>query len=83
MNEGESRVSMSKRFFWSMFKVAWLKSFIEKNIQYAFAKPGIWPVSSDLILSRITKPTSESPRKSINEIKTPKSSKTIRHFHLN
>ncbi|KAF8850343.1 hypothetical protein BDZ45DRAFT_770300 [Acephala macrosclerotiorum] len=45
--------SMSKRFFYSLFKTTWEKSFTEKNIQYAFAKPGIWPINSDAVVSKL------------------------------
>jgi hypothetical protein len=82
MEDGESRVSMSKNFFWKMFKAAWNKSFTEDNIQHAFAKPGIWPIAPDQMLSRIAIPVPEPSLKPIQEVRTPKSSKAIRHFHL-
>jgi hypothetical protein len=80
--DGESRVSMSKSFFWRMFKAAWDKSFTEQNIQHAFAKPGIWPIVPDQILSKIAIPVVKSPSKLVQESKSPKSPKAIRHFHL-
>jgi hypothetical protein len=82
MAEGESRVSMSKDFFWSMFKPVWLKAFTEENIQHAFAKPGIWPITPDEILSRISRPVPKPPPRPIGELKPPKSLKSIRHFRL-
>ena len=82
MADGESLVSMSKRFFWLMFKVAWRKSFTEENIQHAFAKPGIWPIAPDQILSKITRPTVISSPRLAHEILPPKSAKSLRQFHL-
>ena len=41
MNIGEGRVSMTKRFFYSMFQEAWVKAFTKKNILGAFEKTGI------------------------------------------
>jgi hypothetical protein len=46
-------VSMKKRMFWSVFKPAWNASFIPKNIINAFAKPGIWPLNPNVILSKL------------------------------
>ncbi|KAF8863694.1 hypothetical protein BDZ45DRAFT_108378 [Acephala macrosclerotiorum] len=53
MNQSMGMTSMSKRFFYSLFKTAWEKSFTEKNIQHAFAKPGIWPINSDAVVSKL------------------------------
>jgi hypothetical protein len=65
-----------------MFKAAWDKSFTEQNIQHAFAKPGIWPIVPDQILSKIAIPVVKSPSKLVQESKSPKSPKAIRHFYL-
>ena len=82
MADGESRVSMSKNFFWKMFKTAWDKSFTEDNIQHAFAKPGIWPIAPDQMLSRIAIPIPEPPSKPIQKVRSLKSSKAIRYFYF-
>jgi hypothetical protein len=34
-------VSMSKRFFWPMFKRSWDKAFVVENIKSVFQKSGI------------------------------------------
>jgi hypothetical protein len=70
---------MSKRLFFPMFKRAWDKSFTEENIQHAFQKPGIWPVFPDDMLQKVTRP-STPPRERRNSLKTPLTSKAIRHF---
>jgi hypothetical protein len=46
---------MKKRHFLKLFWVAWDKSFMEENILKAFAKPGIWPLKPELVLSIITR----------------------------
>jgi hypothetical protein len=50
----------------------------------AFAKPGIWPLEPGIVLSIITRPVTPPPvinsTQLIEEIKTPKSAKSIRHF---
>jgi spore maturation protein CgeB len=38
MNESEGRVSMSKSFFWPMFKRSWDKTFTEKISRVRFVK---------------------------------------------
>jgi hypothetical protein len=81
MNNSAGRVSMSKSFFWPMFKRAWDKAFTEANIQAAFCKPGIWPTDSTNIIQSITRPFLVSPKKS-GPLRTPKSAKAIRRFHI-
>jgi hypothetical protein len=41
LDKGIGKVSMSKRFFYKMFKAAWDASFTKENIQSAFKKPGV------------------------------------------
>lgn len=71
---------MSKKFFYKIFKSAWEAAFTEENILNAFAKPGIWPINAEIVLSKIRKP---APAPKIpQKIKTPLASKAIRHFTL-
>ena len=56
MTKSGGLVGMSKRFFYKLFKSAWETAFTEKNIQYAFAKPGIWPVDGTHAIAAVTKP---------------------------
>jgi hypothetical protein len=79
MNDSAGHVSMSKSFFWLMFKRAWDKSFTEKNIQSAFCKSGIWPIDGTDIIKKITHPKLASPQK-IDGLRSPKSAKAIRCF---
>ena len=55
-HESGGKLGMSKKFFFSMFKRAWDKSFTEKAIQNAFAKPGIWPWNPEPMLAQIRRP---------------------------
>jgi hypothetical protein len=75
---------MKKRHFLKLFRAAWDKSFTEENILKAFAKPGIWPLKPEIVLSIITRPVTPPPvidsTQSIEEVKTPKSAKSIRYF---
>lgn len=80
MNQSSGHVSMSKSFFWPMFKRSWDKAFTEDNIQSAFRKSGIWPIDGSDILKTITRPTIISPQKTAG-LRTPKTAKAIRRFH--
>ena len=71
-------VTMSKRLFHGMFEKAWTKAFTEVNIQHAFEKPGVWPVNGTAMITRVSKPTLQV--ESSSPLKTPRSTKTIRHF---
>jgi hypothetical protein len=48
--------SISKRFFYSLFKTTWENSFITSNIQGIFSKPGIWPINGIRVIAQITRP---------------------------
>jgi len=76
--------SIKKRNFLKLFRAAWDKSFTQENILHAFEKPGIWPLKPELVLSIITRPIEPLPvidsEHTIEDIKTPKSAKSIRHF---
>ena len=81
MNESAGHVSMSKSFFWPMFKRAWDKAFTEDNIQSAFRKSGIWPTDGSHIIKTITCPTITTLQKTAS-LRTPKTAKAIRRFHI-
>jgi len=81
MNDSAGRVSMSKSFFWPMFKRAWDKAFTEANIQSAFKKAGIWPTNGVHIVKSITRPIITSPPRAPGVLKAPRSAKSIRRFH--
>jgi hypothetical protein len=80
MNKSGGLVAMSKRFFYSLFKTAWEKSFTEKNIQHAFAKPGIWPVNPVLVLEQLKKPTKPEDSEDAKAPSTPKTAVDIRRM---
>jgi hypothetical protein len=82
MNNGAGHVSMSKSFFFSMFKRAWDKAFTEDNIKTAFRRSGIWPTDGREILKSISRPSKSSPEKAIDALKTPKTAKSIRRLHV-
>jgi hypothetical protein len=81
MNQSAGHVSVSKTFFWPMFKRSWDKAFTKDNISSAFRKSGIWPVDGSHIIKTITRPTLKSPEKK-EGLRTPKTTKAIRRFHL-
>lgn len=81
LDKGIRKVSMSKRFFYKMFKKAWDASFTEENIQSVFQKPGVWPVDGTEMIKKVSKPdlifdpTLNTPSKSP---KTPLKSRALR-----
>ena len=46
-------VSMTKRFFYPLFRDAYRASFTKKNILHAFEKPGIFPVDLEKVLGKL------------------------------
>src|SRR6266536_2884336 len=80
INESGGRVTMSKAFFWPMFKRSWDKAFTKKNIQSAFCKSGIWPTDGTHVLKKISRPTPSTPEKA-SDLRSPKSAKAIRRFY--
>lgn len=44
-------ISMSKRMFYGMFKVAFQNSFTKSNIASGFSKTGIWPLNPGVVMS--------------------------------
>src|SRR3954454_7410987 len=82
MHESSGMVSMSKRFFYSLFREAWVESFTEKRVVHAFEKTGIWPHEPEKVLSQIRKPPPEPTTPTSNNIlRTPKTTRTIRRAH--
>jgi hypothetical protein len=82
MNISDGITHLTKRNFWNIFKKAWIQAFTEKNIKLAFAKTGIHPQDSELIIAQIRpedppKPTTPL-RKSRDEIRTPYSAIALR-----
>jgi hypothetical protein len=60
-------------------------SFIKENIRHAFKKPGIWLYDPSIVLNQITRliappPLIEPSSSFIPKIKTPRITKSIRHF---
>jgi hypothetical protein len=85
MDKGLSKVSMSKRFFYKMFKGAWDISFTESNIQSIFRKPGVWPVDGKDIITKVSKPLlvfNPAPAGPSKAPKTPLNSRAIRRARL-
>jgi hypothetical protein len=56
MHKGLSIVSITKRFFYPLFRNAYQASFMEKNILHAFEKPGIFPVDLEKVLGKLKCP---------------------------
>ena len=82
-SEGES--NMTKRMFYGLFKLAFEKAFSIENIESAWQKIGLWPYDPPVVLDIFK----ERPNTDIlvninvrdpNEVKTPYTSKSIRHF---
>ena len=71
-------VSMSKRMFYGLFKVAWAKAFTKKNITSAFAKTGIWPFDPEVMMAKIRKPIQSLVENEIKEVKTPMTCRGVR-----
>jgi hypothetical protein len=53
MHKSLGMVSMTKRFFYPLFRDAYRASFTKKNILHAFEKPGIFPVDPEKVLSKL------------------------------
>ena len=78
INEGLGMSAITKRSFWSVFRVAWEKSFTKANITSGFKKCGIYPFNPEAVLGPmkariIVEVVNIAP-------KTPLKSKDLRHF---
>jgi phage-related minor tail protein len=65
---GFSRIT--KRVFYSLFKVAWLQAMTKENIKSAFKKPGIEPLDAPVVLDQIRPNTPPNPTQSEEGILT-------------
>jgi hypothetical protein len=82
-SEGES--NMTKRMFYGLFKPAFEKAFSIANIMSAWSKTGLWPYDPPIVLDIFKqRPNTDIPlrieARDPNEVKTPYTSKSIRHF---
>src|SRR5277367_6079844 len=79
MHKGLGMVSMTKRFFYPLFRDAYRASFTEKNILHAFEKPGIFPVDPEKVLGKLKSPeVPKEPDLPANQLQTPKSCQAVR-----
>lgn len=77
MNKSEGLVTIFKRFFYSLFKSVWKKSFTESNIHHAFKKPSIWPVDDSYMVSTLIIPLKDE----LDDLSYLKTSKTAVDVH--
>jgi len=77
MHNSLGMVSMSKRFFWSLFHPAWKQSFTEKNIVSAFEKTGIFPFNPERVLFIIELKAETPKAKKLLQESTPITSRTL------
>jgi hypothetical protein len=82
MSESGGMVSISKKLFYLIFKRAWDISFTETAIQHAFEKPGIWPINRGPTIKKVTRPVPTLSDNLQIGLKTPLSTKAIRHFQI-
>jgi hypothetical protein len=71
-------ISMSKRMFYGMFKVAWAKAFTKENIISAFAKTGIWPFNPEIVMAAIRPPVQIIQGNETPNVKTPMTCRAVR-----
>ena len=72
-------VSMTKRFFYLLFRDAYRASFTKKNILHAFEKPGIFPVDPEKVLGKLKRlEVLKGPDLPVNQLQTPKSCRAVR-----
>src|SRR4051812_20598259 len=71
--------SISKHFFFKIYKTAFDKSFTKETIQRAFEKSGLWPVNCKVWTKRFDK-LFKSKSKSTNESKTSSNAPQVRAF---
>jgi hypothetical protein len=73
-------VSMTKDLFYSIFKDAFQKAFIESNIRSAFEKTGIFPLCSEIILLTLQQPQPPTSSPHPNQLQTPNSCRSLRRM---
>jgi hypothetical protein len=80
MTDGFGIVSIGKREFWPMFKIAFETAFTKQNIKSGFAKTRIWLYNPDIVLDKISR--LESPPKQIPlQERTPLTCRTVQQMH--
>lgn len=84
MHESEGIVSMTKKDFWRVFRVAWEKAMSKDNILSGFSKAGIWPPTPskvlDILEEKSLTPPNQSPEFDKNTLKTPLNPHTHREI---
>jgi hypothetical protein len=79
MHKSLGMVSMTKRFFYPLFREAYRASFTKKNILHAFEKPGIFPVNPEKVLGKLKRlEVPKGPNLLVNQLQTLKSYRAIR-----
>ena len=79
MHKSLGMVSMTKRFFYPLFRDAYRASFTKKNILHAFKKPGIFPVDSEKVLGKLKhSEVLKGPDLPADQFQTPKSCQDVR-----
>ena len=81
MTESRGMVSMSKGMVLPIFRAAWDRSFTEKNIQSASAKPGIFPVDSSTLLNVLQPSPTAASLACPPSRKLLTTSQALRHAH--
>jgi hypothetical protein len=83
MHQSLGMVSMTKRFFYPLFREAFRTAFTQKNILSAFEKPGIYPFNPSKVLDKLKSP--EVPEAPVpvpvsepSQLQTPKSCRAVR-----
>jgi hypothetical protein len=76
-------VSITKRFFYPLFRDAFNEAFTQKNIKRAFEKTGIWPHNPEQVLSKLRKPEPAlepipEPIPANKTLETPKTCRSVR-----
>ena len=78
MHKSLGMVSMTKRFFYPLFRNAYRASFTKKNILHAFKKPGIFPVDSEKVLGKLKhSEVLKGPDLPADQFQTPKSCQDV------
>jgi hypothetical protein len=79
MHKSLGMVSMTKRFFYPLFRNAYRASFTKKNILHAFEKPGIFPVDLKKVLGKLKRlEVPNGPDLPVTQLQTPKSCRAVR-----
>src|SRR5450432_3228275 len=74
-------VSMTKRFFYPLFRDSWKEAFTADRIQHAFEKAGIWPLNPERTIGPLRRPTLEIASPRPNLARTPLMCRITRRAH--